>query len=46
MSKYNILSKILMMTIPRPSHHSLPELRVFEKNYQQIGMSSKPNKEH
>ena len=31
MSKNNILRKILMMTISRPSHHSSPELRVPEK---------------
>ena len=38
MSKNNILSKILMMTIPQPSHHSLPELRAPEK------LSTKGNK--
>ena len=31
MSKNNILRKILMMTIPQPSHHSSSELRVLEK---------------
>ena len=34
-----------MMTIPQPSHHSSPELRVPE-NFQQLGMSSQPNKEY